>query len=120
MTLTLKREIEYTVGSLFQRQKSCIGLLSRAQVCSYTAHKRAFLLAPGRKAPHRGEGFCRKRRRPKPYRPLRDGSEHDLEERSDAQIIVSRFPVGGDVSEADRGGCIYGKAAVGALTTLHK
>ena len=56
-TQPLKRENEYTRGSLFQRQKSCIGLLSRAQVCSYTAHRRAFLLAPGRNAPHRGEGF---------------------------------------------------------------
>ena len=62
-TLLPKSENDSVQGSLFQRQRSCIGPLSRAQVVSYTAHKRAFLLWPGRNAPQRGEGFCWKRRR---------------------------------------------------------
>ena len=33
--------------------------------------------------------------------PLWGGSEHDLEERSDAQIIVSRFPAGGASAAGD-------------------
>ena len=109
--LPTKRAIVSTEGSLFQRQKSCIGLLSRVQVGALTAHKSAFLLWLGRKAPSgkRLTGFsvaCGSLRTPFACHPngVRDSDRYHRRRRRSASSASQKPPLrGGSILRLWRG-----------------